>query len=100
MIWPQDLVSATFIYTLHDKSPTNPAETNGWKIGRYRYFLYVFLGSFFWYWFPGVIAPCLSVFAIVTFIKPKNVILNQLFGGWTGLSLIPITFDWTQVTGM
>ncbi|EFR02303.1 oligopeptide transporter 5 [Nannizzia gypsea CBS 118893] len=99
MIWPQDLVSATFIYTLHDKSATNPAETNGWKIGRYRYFLYVFLGSFFWYWFPGVIAPCLSVFAIVTFIKPKNVILNQLFGGWTGLSLIPITFDWTQVTG-
>ncbi|KAK6582542.1 hypothetical protein PZA11_004950 [Diplocarpon coronariae] len=30
-------------------------------------------------------------------IKPKNVALNQLFGGFTGLSLIPITFDWTYV---
>lgn len=28
-------------------------------------------------------------------IKPNNVVLNQLFGGFTGLSLIPITFDWT-----
>jgi OPT family small oligopeptide transporter len=26
------------------------------------------------------------------------VVLNQLFGGFTGLSLIPITFDWTYVT--
>ena len=25
-------------------------------------------------------------------------IVNQLFGGFTGLSLIPITFDWTYVT--
>jgi hypothetical protein len=25
------------------------------------------------------------------------VVLNQLFGGFTGLSLIPITFDWTYV---
>ncbi|KAK2808698.1 hypothetical protein FQN49_008690 [Arthroderma sp. PD_2] len=100
MIWPQDLVSAAFVYTLHDTTPTNPAETNGWKVGRYRYFLYVFTGAFVWYWFPGVLTPFLSVFAIVTFIKPKHVVLNQLFGGWTGLSLLPITFDWTQVTGM
>lgn len=28
-------------------------------------------------------------------IKPNNVVINQLFGGYTGLSLIPITFDWT-----
>lgn len=28
-------------------------------------------------------------------IKPNDVVLNQLFGGFTGLSLIPITFDWT-----
>lgn len=28
-------------------------------------------------------------------IKPNNVIVNQLFGGFTGLALIPLTFDWT-----
>ena len=26
-------------------------------------------------------------------------VINQLFGGFTGLSLIPITFDWTQISG-
>lgn len=25
--------------------------------------------------------------------------VNQLFGGFTELSLIPITFDWTYITG-
>lgn len=40
----------------------------------------------------------LSVFAFITWIRPNNVVLNQLFGGFTGLSIIPITFDWTYVT--
>lgn len=40
-----------------------------------------------------------TVFAWVTWIRPQNVIINQIFGGATGLSLFPITFDWTQVTG-
>lgn len=33
------------------------------------------------------------MFAFVTWIRPKSVVINQLFGGSTGLSLIPITFD-------
>jgi OPT family small oligopeptide transporter len=40
----------------------------------------------------------LSVFAFVTWINPNDVGLNQLFGGFTGLSLIPLTFDWTYVS--
>jgi hypothetical protein len=27
------------------------------------------------------------------------VVINQLFGGSSGISLLPITFDWTQITG-
>ncbi|KAI9649692.1 hypothetical protein NHQ30_002273 [Ciborinia camelliae] len=99
MIWPSTLVNTSFIYTLHDHSKTDPSKSNGWSIARYRYFFYVFIGSFVWYWFPGYIAKFLSVFAFVTWIRPNNVILNQVFGGWTGISLIPITFDWTQITG-
>lgn len=99
MIWPSNLVNTSLFYALHDTSPTNPAETNGWKIGRYRWFCYVFLGSFVWYWFPGFLAQFLSTFAFVTWLKPNDVIINQLFGGSTGLSLLPITFDWTVVTG-
>lgn len=99
MIWPWDLVNTSLFYALHDKSKTDPTKTHGWSISRYRFFLYVLLGSFVWYWFPGWIATFLSVFAFPTFIRPNSVIVNQLFGGWTGMSLIPITFDWTQVSG-
>ncbi|KAI5305772.1 Mitochondrial dicarboxylate transporter [Ascosphaera pollenicola] len=64
-----------------------------------EFFFYVFVASFCWYWFPGYIAPFLSVFAWVTWIKPNNPVINQVFGGSTGMSIIPITFDWSQITG-
>ena len=99
MIWPYDLVNTALFYALHDHSKTDPAKANGWNISRYRYFFYVFVGSFVWYWFPGWIAQFLSVFTIACWIRPNNVVINQVFGGWSGLSLIPITFDWTQITG-
>jgi OPT family oligopeptide transporter len=53
MIWPQTLVSTAFLYSLHDHSKTDPTKSNGWLISRYPWFLYVFIGSFVWYWFPG-----------------------------------------------
>lgn len=61
----------------------------------------------------------MSVFAFVTWIKPNNAVINQLyvvnraliwkrvdqiadsmdrFGGFSGISLIPITFDWTYIS--
>ncbi|KAF8854741.1 small oligopeptide transporter [Acephala macrosclerotiorum] len=82
------LVNTAFIYALHDHSKTNPAKANRWSVARYRWFLYVF-----------TVAKFLSVFAFVTWIRPKIPVINQVFGGWTGISLIPITFDWTQITG-
>ncbi|KAL5048337.1 hypothetical protein BDW71DRAFT_213464 [Aspergillus fruticulosus] len=99
MIWPSTLINTSLFTALHDRSRPDPSKVSGWTIGKYRMFLYCLIGSFLWYWFPGYIAPFLSVFAWVTWIKPNNVVINQLFGGWTGLSLIPITFDWTQVSG-
>ena len=99
MIFPTTLVNTALFYGLHDHSKTDPAKTHGWSISRYRYFLIVFVASFSWYWFPGFIAPFLSVFAFAVWIRPNNVIINQLFGGWSGVSLLPITFDWTQVSG-
>lgn len=98
MIFPFTLVNTSLFYALHDHSKTDPTKSNGWRISRYRFFFYVFLGSFVWYWFPGWIAQFLQVFAFVTWIKPNNVIINQLFGGVTGISLIPITFDWTYIS--
>ncbi|KAF3902159.1 hypothetical protein ABW21_db0205880 [Orbilia brochopaga] len=99
MIWPSNLVNTSLFYALHDHSKPDPTTTNGWTISRYRFFLFMLLGSFVWYWIPGWLFQALSVFAFPTFIAPNNVIVNQLFGGWTGVSLIPITFDWTQIAG-
>ncbi|KAJ5081090.1 hypothetical protein N7456_013328 [Penicillium angulare] len=99
MIWPVTLVNTALFNTLHDHSTADPQTTSGWKIGRYRFFMLITLGSFCWYWLPGYIAPFLSVFAWVTWIKPQSPVINQLFGGVTGLSLLPITFDWTQISG-
>jgi OPT family small oligopeptide transporter len=99
MIWPGTLVNCSLLHTLHDHRKSDPSVTNGWSIGRYRLFLYIMLGSFLWYFFPGYIAQFLSYFVWPTWIAPKNVIINQLFGGNSGLGLMPMTFDWTVVTG-
>ncbi|KAF4444589.1 Sexual differentiation process isp4 [Fusarium acutatum] len=45
------------------------------------------------------LAQFLSIFAVATWMAPQNPIVNQLFGGQTGVSLLPITFDWTQIAG-
>ncbi|KZF23085.1 small oligopeptide transporter [Xylona heveae TC161] len=99
MIWPVQLPSAALFYALHKSEKVNPAETGGWIMSRYRWFLIIFGAGFVWYWFPGYIWQGLSVFAFVTWIRPQNPVINQVFGGWTGISVLPITFDWTQIAG-
>ncbi|KAI1077261.1 OPT family small oligopeptide transporter [Whalleya microplaca] len=98
MMWPTQFAKTSLFYALHDKSKSEAASSNGWVISRYRYFFIVLGGMFCYYWIPGVLWQGLSVFAFVTWIRPNNVVLNQLFGGFTGLSILPITFDWTYVT--
>jgi OPT family small oligopeptide transporter len=95
MIWPGQFATTSLLYTIHDKSKASAEDANGWKLSRYRWFCYLALASFLYYWLPGVLWQGLSVFAFICWIKPDNVIVNQLFGGVTGLSLLPITFDWT-----
>lgn len=83
MLWPSTLIKATLSHTLfRDKDPEVP----GWTISRYRYFLYVVAGMFIWNWIPGYIFTALSNFGFVTWIKPNDVVLNQIFGSFTGTS--------------
>lgn len=48
MIWPQNLVFSTVLNTLHaeldDEEP---------GVSRFRFFVYVIIGAFCWYWLPG-----------------------------------------------
>ena len=96
MIWPETLISTSLFTTIHGDKNTNIA--NGWTISRYRFFFIVLGASFAWYWFPGFIFTGLSYFSFICWIKPNNRVLNGLFGYRSGLGMIPITFDWTQVT--
>ncbi|CAL3970961.1 unnamed protein product [Diplocarpon coronariae] len=96
MIWPGNLVS-TLEFIVAEGSANVPQV--GGNMPRYRWFGYICLGAFIYYFIPGFLMQFLSVFAFATWLAPKNVVVNQLFGGTTGLSLLPITFDWTQISG-
>ncbi|KAJ3497382.1 hypothetical protein NLG97_g1940 [Lecanicillium saksenae] len=98
MLWPAQFSSTTLFYALHDRANGSAPNANGWRISRYSWFCLAALAMFIYYWFPGVIFQGLSVFSFPTWIRPDNIIVNQLFGGYSGLSLLPITFDWTYVT--
>lgn len=113
MIWPQNLVICTVLNTLHAEED----EGRG-GISRYRYFMYVILGSFIWFFLPGEVSCVLfappaqtypvpvigyiftglSIFSWICWIRPDNIPLNQVFGVASGLGLSVVTFDWTQIT--
>jgi OPT family small oligopeptide transporter len=99
MVWPATLITCTIIHSLHDHAPSDPARTNGWRIGRYKFFLLVALITYFYEWIPQVIAQFLQIFTFVCWIAPNNVIVNQVFGGQTGLGILPISFDWSVISG-
>ncbi|KAJ7350670.1 OPT oligopeptide transporter protein-domain-containing protein [Mycena albidolilacea] len=93
MVWPQNLVACTLLNTLHAEDDES---TGG--MTRYRYFVLVASGSFFWFFLPGFLFEALSVFSFVCWAAPNNVPVNQLFGVSGGLGMSVITFDWSQIT--
>jgi hypothetical protein len=99
MVWPTNLINTSLMNSLHDHSGSDPTQTNGWKIGRYRFFLIVAAAYFGYAWFPSYIAPFLSYFCFVVWAAPENIIVNQLFGGQTNIGILPITFDWSIIAG-
>ncbi|KAJ5607526.1 hypothetical protein N7537_004145 [Penicillium hordei] len=95
LVWPTSLSSTVLFQALHDPESRTPA--NGWTITRYRFFGYVTLFAFVLFWFPDYIWTSLSTFAFVTWIAPNNQKVNTIFGMNSGLGLIPISIDWTQI---
>ncbi|KAG6008048.1 hypothetical protein E4U21_005061 [Claviceps maximensis] len=98
MVWPANLVSCTIMYSLHKHIPSDISQTNGWRMSRYKFFIVVALSAFVYTWIPTVFARFLSIFGFVCWIAPQNVVVNQLFGTFTGLGLVPITFDWMTIS--
>lgn len=95
MIWPGTLMSAAMFGTLH-RQDNKPA--NGWTISRWNFFYIIWSGSSLFYFLPGLLMPALSYFNILTWFAPKNVVVANLFGVSSGLGMLPLTFDWAQIT--
>ena len=95
MIWPANLVTCALFNTLHAQQYAGIGNRGG--INRERFFVYCFIGSFIWYFFPGYIFTALSWFSWVCWIKPDNIPLNQMFGYQHGMGMSLITFDWSQI---
>ncbi|KAB8220940.1 OPT oligopeptide transporter protein-domain-containing protein [Aspergillus novoparasiticus] len=95
LIWPTSLSSTVLFRALHEPEERSPA--NGWTITRYRFFIYFTIFGFVLFWFPDYIWTSLSSFAFITWIVPHNQVVNTLFGMNSGLGLLPISLDWTEI---
>jgi len=51
--------NCAMLETLHSRANTI---ADGWRISRFRLFMYAMGGAFVWYWFPGLIFTALSYF--------------------------------------
>ncbi|KAI0286616.1 OPT oligopeptide transporter protein-domain-containing protein [Russula aff. rugulosa BPL654] len=71
MIWPANLVTCALFNTLHSQVYPGFRDKG---MSRERFFLYGFLASFVWYFFPGYLFTALSTFSWVTWIWPRNIV--------------------------
>ncbi|KAJ2052290.1 hypothetical protein H4S04_001434 [Coemansia sp. S16] len=92
MIWPVNLVSVTLFRTFHE------VQTLGGRFTRTQVFWMCFVGSFLWYFIPGVIFPALGFLSILCFIAPNNVIANQLGDAFHGVGMLNFSFDWSYIS--
>lgn len=102
-VWPSSLVTIALNSAFHDQA-TEAAVVPGpfkstWRVSRIKFFLWVFLAMFVYFWFPNYIFGALSYFSWMTWIAPDNGPLAQITGGLTGLGVNPVpTFDWNIMT--
>ena len=94
IVWPANLVTCAVFNMLHAQGYTD-VEKRG--ISRERFFFYAWAASVIWYIIPGYLFRALSYFSWVCWIAPNNIIINQLFGYFSGLGMSIITFDWSQI---
>ncbi|KAL2788763.1 OPT superfamily oligopeptide transporter [Aspergillus keveii] len=107
IIWPGVLSATALMSVLHNRKmpgedsddSSRPASDSQrpWRLSGFAFFCLVFAISFCWYWLPDFIFPALSYFSYVCWMKPDSTIINQVFGVSSGIGLLPLTFDWSQV---
>jgi OPT family oligopeptide transporter len=79
-------------------SSTPSAPRRHRPLTRYRWFLLLALFNFLFFFLPGFIFQALSIFSFICWAAPKNVVVNQLFGVYSGLGMSVLTADWTEIS--
>lgn len=95
-VWPTALPTCTVIHGMHNSGFATDIQSR-WKIKPIKFFWIAIGLVTLWEFVPGYLWTGLSYFAWVTWIVPNNVLVNTLFGAWSGMDLLPITFDWNQI---
>ncbi|CAK5284572.1 unnamed protein product [Mycena citricolor] len=95
MIWPYNLVTCALFNTLHAQQYAGVGTRGG--MSREKFFYIAWGCGVAWYFVPGYLFTALSFFSWVCWIKPNNLVVNQLFGVNNGLAMGLITFDWAQI---
>ncbi|KIK61243.1 hypothetical protein GYMLUDRAFT_43305 [Collybiopsis luxurians FD-317 M1] len=81
------------------QSTLNPfSSTRRKPLTRYRFFLILTAFSFLFFFLPGFLFTALSVFSFICWAAPGNVVINQLFGVYSGMGMSVLTADWTQIS--
>lgn len=94
MIWPQVLVFASVFNMLYAEEDS----VYDTSISRFRYFIYVSVGAFLWWFLPGYVFTALSSFSFICWIWPNSEVVNTLFGTATGIGMSFLTFDWQTIS--
>jgi len=98
-IWPTILPSLALNRAL--LKPERKEVINGWKISKYKFFWFCFIGMFIYNWIPEYLFSALSSFSWMTWISPNNFNLDVITGFNSGLGLNPIpTFDWNIISSL
>lgn len=111
LTWPTSLSSTVLFRVLRE--PKSKKLSNGWSIALYHFCPFVTLLTFVAFWFPDYIWTSLSPFAFITWLALNNQKVNTMFRVRTlhilgcitmlaiqmnsGLGLLPIRLDWTQI---
>lgn len=101
--WPQALVTIALNASFHNQgNANNPVAgplKSVWRLSRLRFFSYLFLAMFLYFWIPNSLFMGLSLFSWMTWIAPNNRNLATIAGVQSGLGLNPLpTFDWNVLT--
>lgn len=100
-LWPASLVTIALNQAFHsDKNipVITPFFRRVMTTSRLRFFSYVFIAMFIYFWFPDYIFQALSIFNWINWIAPDNVALSAVTGWQNGMGLNPFpTMDWNTL---